>query len=351
MRTDLLLLAAELTRRGEAFAMATVVRRGAPTSSHVGDGALITQRGAFHGWLGGSCTEPVVVREALAALADGRSRLIALSPNPEADRRAGVDTFPMTCHSGGTVEIYIDPLLPPARLVVFGTSPVARALATLAKAMEFAVVAVDPEADRTAFPTADDVLTTLDGTELRQLPGLHGAHVHAVVATMGQNDEEALTAALALEPFYVGVVSSRKRFAELRTSVGERGVAVRLLDAVKAPAGLDIGARRPEEIALSILAEIVQYRQAPALPKSSPSRRAPHVPIAPETAETGLPVAPEPPASETAIDPVCGMTVTIATAKHVAEHAGRTYYFCAGGCKSRFMANPERYLAAPAGAK
>jgi len=349
VRTDLLLLATELTRRSEAFALATVVRRIGPTSSHVGDGALITRGGAFHGWLGGSCTEPVVVREALAALGDGRARLIALSPDPEADRRPGVDTFPMTCHSGGTVEIYIDPLLPPARLVVFGVSPVARALARLAKAMEFAVDAVDPEADRAAFPTADQVLTTLDVAQLRQLPGLSGPHVHAVVATMGQNDEDAVTAALALQPFYVGVVSSRARFAELRSILGERGVDAKSLDAIKAPAGLDIGARRPEEIALSILAEIVQWHQAGAQRKSAGNGA--QLAIATETAPTGLPVATEPPTSETAIDPVCGMTVKVATAKHVAEHAGRTYYFCAGGCKSRFMADPARYLAAPAGAQ
>ncbi len=349
MRTELLLLATEFSRRGEAFALATVVRRGGPTSSHVGDGALITSSGAFHGWLGGSCTEPVVVREALAALADGKSRLIGLSPNPEADRRPGIDIFPMTCHSGGTVEIYIDPLLPPARLVVFGISPVARALARMAKAMEFAVTAVDPDADRVAFPAADEVLTTLDVGQLRQRPGLHGPHVHAVVATMGQNDEDAITAALALSPFYVGVVSSRTRFTELRQILGERGVDARTLDAVKAPAGLDIGARRPEEIAVSILAEIVQRHEA--IGQQQSVGHAAHAPAATGAATTGLPIAVELAASETAIDPVCGMTVKVANAKHVAEHDGRTYYFCAGGCKSRFMANPELYLAAAAGAK
>lgn len=331
MRTDLLLLAAEFARRGEPVALATVVHRGGPTSSHVGDAALITRGGAFHGWLGGSCTEPVVVREALAALTAGKSRLIALSPNPEADRRSGVDAFPMTCHSGGTVEIYIDPLMPPARLVVFGISPVAQALARLAKAMEFTVDAIDPDADRAAFPTADEVLTTVDGAQLRQQPGRRGSHVHVVVATMGQNDEDAITAAFALEPFYLGVVSSRKRYAELKRSLIERGVDAAALDAVKAPAGLDIGARRPEEIALSILAEIVQWRQAGAQQEST------H--------------AAGPTTSETAIDPVCGMTVKVATAKHVAEHAGRRYYFCGGGCKSRFMADPVRYVAAPAGAQ
>jgi xanthine dehydrogenase accessory factor len=149
---------------------------------------------------------------------------------------------------------------------------------------------------------------------------------------MGQNDEDALAAALALEPSYIGVVSSRTRFKELKANLAERGVAAKELDVVKAPAGLDIGARLPEEIAISILAEIVQRRQV-AVPKVA----------APEASVAAAP--------ETATDPVCGMTVRIAAAKHIAEYAGTTYYFCGGGCKTRFLADPARYLAVPASAQ
>ena len=128
MRSDLLVRAADLVRAEEPFALATVVRRQPASSSQAGDGALITASGDFHGWLGGSCTQPTVVREALAALSDGKPRLIALSPDPRADRRPGILAFPMTCHSGGSVEIYIEPILPASRFLVFGVSPVARAV-------------------------------------------------------------------------------------------------------------------------------------------------------------------------------------------------------------------------------
>jgi xanthine dehydrogenase accessory factor len=320
MRPDLLTLAADLVRREEPFALATVVRRQAASSSQQGDGALITADGTFHGWLGGSCTQPTVVREALRAIADGRPRLIALSPDPGADRRPGVLVFPMTCHSGGTVDIYLEPVLPASRMLVFGVSPVARALARLARAAGFAVDAADPAADRSIFPEADRVWTDLAG-----LGPPAGARTFAVVATMGERDEEATAAALAGDPAYLGVVASGKRFAQIRDTLRARGVADGALARAKNPAGLDIGAQTPEEIAVSILAEIVQVRRKLA---------------AEPAAAPGLPVA----APREGIDPVCGMKVAVAGARHTAEAAGRTWYFCCGGCRERFLAAPERFL-------
>src|SRR5919201_1246931 len=158
MRAELLKLAAELAARGEPFALAVVVRREPASSTQPGDMALITESGAFHGWLGGTCTQPTVVREAQQALADGRPRLLALSPDPGADHRPGVAVRPMTCHSGGTVEIYLEPVLPAPRLVVFGAAPTARALCRLGKAMGYGVDVVDPDIEPASFPEADRVL-------------------------------------------------------------------------------------------------------------------------------------------------------------------------------------------------
>ncbi len=330
MRTDLLLVASDLARRGEAFALATVVRREPPSSARVGDAALITRNGTFHGWLGGSCTTPTTVREALRALADGVPRLVALSPDPDADRRTGVTALPMTCHSGGSVDIYIEPVLPAPRLAIFGTSPVAQALARLGRAMGYAVDAVDPAADRASFPEADRVLTDLNAAELRLLAASPDAQLVAVVATMGQSDEDAMEAALRLKPAYLGVVASRRRFEELRQAVVARGTAATELDRVRSPAGLDIGARAPEEIALSILAEIVTLRRtATAAPPPLPAASA-----APSTEEK---------------DPVCGMTVKVKDAKHTAELGGRTWYFCGAGCKDKFVRAPQQYLVAAGG--
>jgi len=328
MRSDLLILSADLASREQPFALATVVRRQAASSSQQGDGAIVTADGAFHGWLGGSCTQPTVVAEALKAIADGRPRLITLTPNPVAERRPGVLVFPMTCHSGGTVDIYLEPVLPPARLLVFGVSPVARALARQGRAMGFAVHAADPEADSAAFPDAERVWADLAALEAGA-----GPRTFAVVATMGERDEEALAAALRIAPAYLGVVASARRYAQIRDAVAARGVRETDLARVKSPAGLDIGARTPEEIAVSILAEIVQVRAAAAAADARPSTGA------------GLPSVD----AREAVDPVCGMRVAVAGARHTAEHGGTTWYFCCGGCREKFLAAPDRFPAPQAG--
>jgi xanthine dehydrogenase accessory factor len=324
MRADLLLLASDLAKRGEAFALATVVRRGPPSSARVGDAALITQGGTFHGWLGGSCTQPMVVREALRALEDGAPRLIALSQDPNTEFREGVIALLMTCHSGGSVDIYIEPILPAPRLVIFGISPVAQTLARLARAIGYTVDAVDPAADRATFPEVDRVLTSLNAAELRLTAASPNAHLFVVVATMGQSDEDAIVAGLALQPSYLGLVASRRRSEEVRKAVEARGTAPEALGLLRSPAGLDLGARSPEEIALSILAEIVQVRRAEAVP------------------------APQSPQARPAVveekDPVCGMRVSPAGAKHQAQFGGQTFYFCCGGCREKFLREPQRYL-------
>jgi xanthine dehydrogenase accessory factor len=327
MRADLLRRATEFSRSGQAFAIATVVRREPASSAQVGNTALIDESGAFHGWLGGSCIQPTVVREAVAAIRDAAPRLISLSPNPDADRRPGLTTFPMTCHSGGSVEIFIEPVVPAPRLLVFGVSPAAQALARLGFVMGYAVDAIDPEADRTIFPDAERVSADLQSSELADRPASQRHRLFAVVATLGQHDEDAIMQALAVEPAYLGVVASRKRFGEIANTLRARGVTPAALARVTNPAGIDIGARAPEEIALSILAEIVRVRHAAA----------PAVEAAAAVAQV------------TAIeerDPVCGMTVSPGASTPRADHGGRTFYFCCGGCRERFLAAPERYVPA-----
>ncbi len=327
MRAELLQMAADLAHREEPFVLAVVVRRQPASSSQAGDMALITATGAFHGFLGGSCTQPTVVREAQRALAEGQPRLVALAPDPETARRPGVTVFPMTCHSGGSVEIYLEPVLPAPRLVVFGVSPTARALVKLGKAMGYSVIAVDPAAEPELFPGADQVLTD-PGRAPRLFAKSHSPRF-AVVATLGERDEAAIRDALAMAPSYLGVVASRKRFAQMRETLLDGGVTAAAIDTIRSPAGVRIGAETPEEIALSVLAEIVERQHAAPAVEEGEAK--------PEAAAPGGPAE--------AIDPICGMTVTIAGARHTAEHAGRTWYFCCGGCRERFLASPDRYLA------
>jgi len=240
---------------------------------------------------------------------------VALDPDPEAARRPGVSVFPMTCHSGGSVEILIQPVLPAPRLFVYGASPIARALVRLGQAMGYAVHALEEMADGTdsASPAAANA-------------GTSPAAVFAVVATQGEWDEDAAAAALAREPDYLGVVASPKRFAEMRAVLARKAPEASL-SRIKNPAGLDLGARLPEEIAVSILAEIVKERRTSS--ESLPSRAAPAPP-------------------EEARDPVCGMTVRVQGAVHRARHGGREYFFCCSGCRERFEAAPERYTAGAA---
>ena len=197
--------------------MAVVVRREPASSAQVGNAALITEAGARHGWLGGSCIQSTVVREALATFRNASPKLISLSPDPGADNRPGVVSFPMTCHSGGSVDIYLEPVLPAPRLLVFGVSPTAQALVRLAKNMGYTVDVVDPDAERAGFPDADRILTTLS---LRNSANgrCRKGRLFAVVATLGQHDEESTLTALAssrrisgLSPAASGLRRSGKR--------------------------------------------------------------------------------------------------------------------------------------------
>ena len=321
MKAELLRLAADLAARRQPFVLAMVVRRQPYTSSHQGDMAIITADGGYHGWLGGNCTQPVVKREAARALVDARPRLLSLSPEAGSEARPGVTVLPMVCQSGGTVDVYLEPVLPPPRLVLFGMSPVIRALTQLGKGLGYSVDVVDPDASPALLPAADRVLVDFGSPELREA----GAppRTYAVVATMGEHDEEAVTAALALRPAYLGVVASRTRFGQLRDGLLARGVSAEPLARIRNPAGLDIGARLPEEVALSVLAEIVQLTRTHAAEEPAP---------------------PPPPQANEAIDPVCGMTVVVSTARHRAEHAGHTYVFCNPRCREKFLVAPERYL-------
>jgi xanthine dehydrogenase accessory factor len=321
LRSDLLTLASNLAAREERFALITVVRREPPSSARVGDAAVVTEKGDYHGWVGGGCTRSTVLREALRAIADGEPRLLSLSPQPDEGQRAGVVALPMTCDSGGTVEIYVEPVLPVARLLLFGSSPAVRVLARIGHAMGYRVEVVDPEADKASFPEAERVLQSIAADAVPR-----GAHV--LVATMGERDLEAIEAVAGRAPAYLGVIASAKRFVQLRDALLARGVSREVLEGIAAPAGLDIGARSPEEIAVSIMAQIVERRR----------RAAVNAPGISEPAQ----------APREAIDPVCGMSVTIAGARHTAEVSGVKYYFCCAGCRNKFLAGPARYPAARA---
>ena len=320
----------KLLSEGTPFATAVVTRSEKPTSARPGDKAAITASGVMHGWIGGSCAQPTVIEQAMKALADGEPRLIHLSTDPENQAaRDGLVELPITCYSGGTLEIYIELQLPRPRLMIVGGLPVAQALARLGKALNYHVIAVDPDTAGESIPEANETLNEIGEMAARITP-----LTYIVVASHGHYDELALEHALRSTAAYVALVASKTRAASVLEYLAAQGLEESELARPKYPAGLDIQAVRGDEIALSIMAEIVQRR-----------RNSDRIDIS-ELLGEGDMVLEAAPAE--AIDPVCGMTVQIEGALYTHEYGGQNYYFCAAGCLQMFAGDPEKYLERPA---
>lgn len=317
MRQDILEEAQRLRAERRPFALATVVAARRPASGTPGARAIVLADGQVEGWVGGHCAQPTIVRQGLEALADGSPRLVVLRPEePETAPPAGVVHVPMLCASEGELQIFVEPFLPAVELVVIGSSPAARTLARLGTLLDFEICACDPEAGMETFPEASRLFQDLDALA----PHLT-AHSYVIVATMNTYDEDAARAALASDASYVGVVASEKRFAALKEALREQGVSDERIERLKRPIGLPGAALRPGEIAFSVMAALLEVRRQ-------------RVGLALEAEALPAPRA-------EAIDPICGMTVDIATARYVTERDGQTYYFCCAGCKKQFERSPD----------
>jgi xanthine dehydrogenase accessory factor len=306
----------ELLANGEPFAIAVVVRFQAPISGKPGNKAIIFPDGEIWGWIGGGCAQPVVIKEALKALADGQPRLIRISPSSSPEE--GIVDYTMTCHSGGTLDIFIEPVLPKPHIVILGRSPVAVALARLGKAINYAVSVAAPGVARESFPDVDLLQMDFDLSELKIAP-----QTFIVVSTQGEGGEEALEKAVLSSAAHVAFVASKAKAAKILEFLKERGVSAARLSQVRAPAGLDIHASSPEEIAVSVLAEIVQLNGTRNVAAK---------------AKKELPVA-----TLEAKDPICGMAVNVSSVKYKSEFHGNPFYFCCAGCKQTFDKQPARY--------
>jgi len=322
----------QLKQRGVPYATAMVVRVEKPTSGKPGDKAIITIDGKLHGWVGGSCAQPTVIREAQKAMRSGESRLIRLSnDNDPSAVPDGMTILPMTCYSEGTLEIFIEPHLPQPQLIVVGSMPVAQALLKIGDAMGYRLVAVDPEKSGTDLSTAETVLDNLGDVMAQIRPDSY-----VVVASHGNYDEAALEHVLKAKPRYVGLVASKKRFASVLEYLQHQGFTDNDMSVLKAPAGIDIQATRADEIALSIMAEIVQIRRSQPLDVDWDKVIADISTAQTESTISGI-----------AIDLVCGMEVDKATANITYDHNGETYYFCCKGCRLTFSKDPEQYISSP----
>jgi xanthine dehydrogenase accessory factor len=262
--TDILEIIATRKSAGEPFALATVVRTVAATAAKAGAKAVILPDGTIsEGWIGGGCARAAVLKAAREALGDGRSRLVSVQP-PDlladhgvqaGDEQEGIRFAKNMCPSEGTMDIFIEPVLPRPQVVICGSSPVAVAVADLARRIGFSVTVCAPAAEQSAFGEVDRRI------EGYALPVEEASARYVIVSTQGRGDEAALSAALAVDVDYVAFVGSRKKAEALKATLAKRGVLIERLAKLKAPAGLDLGAITPDEIAVSILAEVVAVRR------------------------------------------------------------------------------------------
>lgn len=296
--------ASELAKQGEQFALATVVWRQGPSSGHQGARAIITRSGEIHGWIGGACAEPVVIREAQKVIEAGEPRVILLGDDDDFGHVPdGMMVVPMACQSEGAMQLYVEPVQSSLHLVVVGHSPMASTLVDLATVLGWRTELVDSKEFVSRDVDPDSVV---------------------IVATQGHDDEDATDHAVRSDPAFVGLVASAKRGDAVRGYLTDKGVAPELLDKIRVPVGLDLGHTSHTEIAVAVLAELVQLKATGELTPS----------ISNATAD----------APETAIDPVCGMTVNADDSSRPFEYDGTTYYFCAPGCRTSFEKSPESYI-------
>ena len=265
---EILKRANELVAKGKPFAMATVVRAQSPTSAKPGSKAIIEAEGELQGWIGGGCAQPAVLKSARESIQDGESRLIRVSPKGGEAQLEGIIDFGSSCYSGGTLDIFIEPVLSPTSLLIIGSAPVAVSLCVLAKNVGFNVTVAtrttEEDKSKDKFPDAARIVSdqALSDIEFTSPPLI-------IIASQGQRDEACLISALEIESAYIGFVASAKKADKLKDKLLERGINQTQLEKIISPVGVEIAATTPEEIALSVLAGLVKYSRSGAYVKSN----------------------------------------------------------------------------------
>ncbi|WP_027793704.1 XdhC family protein [Paraburkholderia acidipaludis] len=333
--TSLLQLEQQLTDAGVPFAVATVIRVAPPASTQVGAQALVESDGTLHGWIGGGCSQAIVIEAARQAIRCGQPRRVRISNEP-APPDPEVEAHAMPCASNGAMELFIQPTVPAPLVIVFGATPTAHEACVLARRMGLrASLAAD--AARAGGSRFDAAALDRAGASF------------ALIATQGDGDEDALEAALRSGAGAVLLIASRRKAERLREAMCARGIDEGRLAALHAPAGPAIHAHTPQEIALGAVAGLVALRHEREEAVAAAQAAVPQATVATEAVPPLPPCEmPEAPAAEAGryVNPVCGMSVEIATAKHVVVHGGHKVYFCCDCCKAEFERAPARYLTA-----
>lgn len=333
MWSDVLDQADRLRAGEQPFVIATVVAYKSPQSARPGSKAIIKPDGSITGWVGGGCVQPIVIREAQKAFRTGEPKLIRICPESAHEDWEGIESYQMTCQGGGSLEIYLEPVLPKPEILIVGRSPLAQILSGLGRLLEFRVCVADPEATRDQFPEADLVLTDLNSVKDRI-----NENSFVVVATMGIGDEEGLEAVVRTRPKYLGLIASEEKARALFQYLRDKGASDKQLNHVKCPAGLELGGETLPEIALSVMAEITQSRRARAM-RPEPTKKSVALRVMHGTTPTEAPTVD----STEARDPICGMTVNTTNARCKSVFQDETFYFCCLRCKETFDRSPQSY--------
>ena len=312
---------------GETVALAQVVWRQVPTSGKPGDKAIIRKDGTVIGWVGGGCVRSIVVKEGQKAIEEEKYRLVKIAPDnsENTDQHSSIKTYKMTCHGGGSMEIFIEPVMPTPHIIVLGKSDIARALVRISKAVNYKVSVMGTDVDREIFPETDELITKIDFGSVKVTP-----NTFVIVSTQGDNDEEAVRLALLSGSRYVGFVASVKKSDHVKSYLESLGVDSSVIAMLRTPAGIDINAKLPEEVAISILADIINdfrnrdfYEEAALADDASSASNL---------------------SKAYYLNPVCNLPISKADAKHIVDYKGHKVYFCCDGCKVSFDKTPDHYI-------
>lgn len=320
--------------KGSNFAIAQVVDRIAPSSGKVGDKALILETGELIGWIGGGCVRGIVIKEALDVIKSKRYRRVRISPEGGTRSTATYKEYVMSCQSKGTLEVMIEPVIPQPELIVVGKSNIARKLVQMASAADFKVSVMANDADVQMFPSANSIADAVDFTNFQNF-----TNTYIIVTTQGEDDELSVKKALQTVVKYVGFVASKKKAEDIKTYLTQEGIAEDRIGQLRSPVGLDINAKLASEVAISILAEVIDHFRNGNVADSMPVHEK-------ETAiETPSPTAAEDKfAEDYYINPVCNVPVSKKNPKHIVEYQGENVYFCCDGCKVSFEKEPSKYV-------
>jgi xanthine dehydrogenase accessory factor len=315
----------KLIKKNELFALATVVRRDAPSSGKIGDKAIINKYGEIIGWVGGGCVRGIIIKEAEDIMRTGTAKLVKIGKSLNNIKQEGVVEYKMTCQSEGTVEVFIEPIIPKPHIIIIGKTEIAKSLSKLAHYAGYRITGVAHDANLQTFEKVDELITHVSLKDVKT-----SSETYIIVCTQGEGDEAALIEGLSKERAILGFVTSRKKWVSVTENLIALGNEKKNVESIIAPIGIDINAKKPDEVAISILAEMIQHKN------SSDNQSAF------QKFETNLAPGASKPVYYT--NPVCGVPVDMNNPKHIVEYKGEKVYFCCDGCKVKFDAEPEKYI-------